>query len=330
MSRPSNTVGELLPFQQLIKDINDVPPGLSIATMTITGEFDTKFNVENIGKYVDLNLNEIVTVKYGDGPNEIRTLLKKPKQGKRKKKSKRNFNNQCTMKIRVGKDKKGKPKHVSLKIFVNGSFQIAGCCSIANISDSLLIVGKNLRVRKATMIGMNPKSFTLRPFATNPDSISLYKLKSAKIGMINSSFRIEYKVNRENLHSIMNNRGIENRYEPMNHACVNIKYNHEGRKPISIFVFESGAVIITGARTGNHVAKAYEFIQQIFNTHRHEIIKHDLKSYLDDPMIVDLINDTPLEAFAGENGSLLNLGMSWAPLKLKLSSEPASSDSTSA
>ena len=47
-------------------------------------------------------------------------------------------------------------------------------------------------------------------------------------------------------------------YDPIRHACVNIKLSHP-TKTITIFVFESGSIIILG-KTCRQVRDAYNFI----------------------------------------------------------------------
>ena len=51
---------------------------------------------------------------------------------------------------------------------------------------------------------------------------------------------------------------IDCTYDPIRHACVNIKLNHP-TKTITIFVFESGSIIILG-KTCRQVRDAYNFI----------------------------------------------------------------------
>jgi len=54
----------------------------------------------------------------------------------------------------------------------------------------------------------------------------------------------------------------ECKYDPNNHASVDIKYVINDEKSISIFVFESGAINITGANDCTQVVDAYNFIRR--------------------------------------------------------------------
>ena len=46
-------------------------------------------------------------------------------------------------------------------------------------------------------------------------------------------------------------------------------------KEISIFIFQKGNIIITGARTKSHIISAYKYINNILITHYEDINKKD-------------------------------------------------------
>jgi TATA-box binding protein (TBP) (component of TFIID and TFIIIB) len=73
----------------------------------------------------------------------------------------------------------------------------------------------------------------------------------------------------------MSNKGIECRYDKVNHSCVNVKYDHPEKK-ISIFVFEKGSIVITGAKNGDHIKSAYNFINKFLYFNYKLIVKKDL------------------------------------------------------
>jgi TATA-box binding protein (TBP) (component of TFIID and TFIIIB) len=102
--------------------------------------------------------------------------------------------------------------------------------------------------------------------------------------MINSNFYVNYKINIENLYPLITKKGVKARFEPLSHRCVNIKFVPEGAnerdKPISIFVFESGSIIITGARNGNNIKSAYEFITGVLDENSLTVKRKDIKLYM--------------------------------------------------
>ena len=52
------------------------------------------------------------------------------------------------------------------------------------------------------------------------------------------------------------------------------------KKKISIFVFQSGAIIITGANNVNHIMSAYEYITEKLKKNYNKIVKKKLDTLL--------------------------------------------------
>ena len=63
----------------------------------------------------------------------------------------------------------------------------------------------------------------------------------------------------ENIDKDIPQKYMDSTYDPIRHACVNIKLNHPTMKTITIFVFESGSIIIL-ARSCRQIRDAYNFI----------------------------------------------------------------------
>lgn len=239
-----------------ILDLDLLPADLNISTMTIICKFYTKFDTENIGMYVELDPNKIVSVSYGDKSNSDtnRSLIKTKK--KRKKNNSKAFYNQTTVCVMSSIDN----KILNAKIFKNGSIQMTGCKSIPGCIDVLNIICKEFSKIKAIIDPDSLAKIILKPFVSNIAAMSLDKINDLKICMINSGFNIGFCIDREELYKVLSEENIECKCDLDNHACVNIKYNYKDRKKVSIFVFASGAVIITGANNCNHILEAYEFI----------------------------------------------------------------------
>lgn len=123
------------------------------------------------------------------------------------------------------------------------------------------------------------------------ESIKILPLQTV---LINSDFNINFKIKRNILHSILKDKyHIVSRYEPGIYPGVNNKYYWnemnlhtatEGRcmcqkkcdgkgngqwdgdcKKITIAAFQSGSVIITGAKTMRHIEDAYRFINKVIH-----------------------------------------------------------------
>merc|ERR1712146_623427 len=88
-------------------DISNLPYGVSISTMCASGKLGTKLFNDNIANYLELDSDNIITVKQSD--DKIRTLrkrikkkAKKKKNSTKKKKNKeKSFYKQVTVEIRV-------------------------------------------------------------------------------------------------------------------------------------------------------------------------------------------------------------------------------------
>ena len=172
--------------------------------------------------------------------------------------------------------------YINIKVFRNGSLQMTGCKDMDdfyNVTNTLIKVLKRGRKYK------NENKSTHINFVSSPEKMGIFDVK---IRMINSNFRIGYKIDRKKLAKLLkkNHRQntkdkdigyVEFKYEPTSgHSCVNIKYRYDEESKPSIFVFQTGAIIITGAKHLLHVIMAYHFIQKL------------LKKYYDEIRIVEL------------------------------------------
>lgn len=274
-------------FKSHIESISKLPEDLKISTITITCNFDSEFDIINIGKYIDLSMDGIVYVKYGNDDNNFRSIIEqKIKKKKKKKKVKKVFYNQATVKINT---KSEKPTNV--KLFKNGSIQMTGCKNVINAIRVLTILCKELNKVKGVLDKKNMNKIICKKFVTKPENITMSTINKFQIGMINSNFNIGFKIDRDELYNVILNQDIECTYEPCVHACVNIKYKHTDDKKVSIFVFESGAIIITGAKNQDHITGAYEFITKKLYENYNTIIKHDLSDLLKSVRMKEIMND---------------------------------------
>lgn len=244
--------------------------GISISTMTINCTLWTKVDIDTFARNVILRLDEIVSVKFGNptDPSTNRTIVVIKSK---KKPSKTNFYNQVTIHMRPTNN----PKHsyMNIKVFKNGSLQITGCKNMEdfqNVTSTLTEILKRGRTDNDIHI----------KFIRHPDRISITNIK---IRMINSNFELDYKIDRKNLVRLLaKNHGkytkdtdigyVKFKYRPSGrHSCVNIKYYCDDGKKTSIFVFQTGAVIITGAKNLHHIIKAYHYISKILVRYYREI-----------------------------------------------------------
>lgn len=234
-------------------DIEYKPEDVIISTMTITCKLNSEFNVINIGKYVDLNRNGIVEAICGR--DIIRTLICKKNTSQKNKKDKKQFYNQVTLKVNTKKD-----KIINIKLFINGSIQMTGCKSL---DGSIEALDKLLNILKKEKAIIDIKTFKLedKPFVSNISKLTIDNIYDFKVAMINSNFSIGFNVDRYKLFNCMTKDKIDATYDPIIHAGVIVRHN-TGDKIISVFVFESGSIVITGARSCKQIYEAYNFINK--------------------------------------------------------------------
>ena len=111
------------------------------------------------------------------------------------------------------------------------------------------------------------------------ENISDLKLVKINIDFINSNFGVNYLINKVNLYQLLTEQNILCRLTAK-HSCLNIKHKISSDIYISIFVFQTGSIIITGAKTAENIRDAYIFIVKFLNKHKSKIIKRDISKIL--------------------------------------------------
>jgi|TARA_B110000467_G_scaffold156591_1_gene170254 TATA-box binding protein (TBP) (component of TFIID and TFIIIB) len=136
----------------------------------------------------------------------------------------------------------------SVKVFPNGSIQVAGCC---DLFDCKRIITQLVHIFK-TFLGLKIE----------------VPLDSFRVVMINSNFSLNYNIN---LHLVSNwfeeyDDIFKVSFEPDRYSAVKIKFKpSEDMKEITCSIFSTGKIIITGAETLKEIAFAYNTINQHIN-----------------------------------------------------------------
>ena len=274
--------------------LKDIPTDLRISTITMTCTFDTEFNVENIARYIDLNIDDIRSVKYGNSTDPLynrslivkKTRKKKTKKKYQRAKKKDYFFNNVAMYV-----KPKNTKQVNIKIFRNGSIQMTGCNSYENCIEAIQLLCSKMKEIKGVLNMKTLDKIEPVPYVTCPENLEISKVDNIKIRMINSNYNVNFNINRERFYINLLKQNINCSFEPVVHACVNIKYYYKKVDEISIFVFESGCIIITGAKCKDHIKKAYEFITKKLYENYHDIIIHNIDKILKRKDIKQLIKE---------------------------------------
>ncbi len=236
---------------------------LRVSTITAILKLSSLLDLEKIYYEVPISKTYIPFIEYG-ADNEPRGYSKKLFTKKRKNKKKKIFYNQAT--IHVIHDK----KIMNVKLFNNGKIQITG-------------------LKKPTQ-GIDLIN-TLLDYFKDIDMIDNgLHIVTHELVLINSDFSMGYEINRMRLHREIINSGMYSSFEPCIYPGVNIKYyvntgncngicqcskmcdgkgkaNGDGDcKKVTIAVFKSGKIIITGAQNYKQLETSHQFIKSFINS----------------------------------------------------------------
>ena len=136
----------------------------------------------------------------------------------------------------------------SVKVFPNGSIQVAGCC---DLFDCKRIITQLIHIFKV-FLNLEIK----------------VPVDSFRVVMINSNFSLNYNINLMKVADWFESYSdiFKVSFEPDRYSAVKIKFKpaHE-MKEITCSIFSTGKIIITGAETLKEIAFAYNIINQHIN-----------------------------------------------------------------
>jgi ArsR family metal-binding transcriptional regulator len=192
------------------------------------------------------------------------------------------FFNQGTIVIRRARcESEAGFKEVNIKLFGNGSVQMTGINSEEFARSTL-----ELLISECAKLSETP--FTKPPI-----------VNKMNIQMINSDFSLGVPLQSEVIHQILRDRyGLFSIFEKTLYQGVDTKYYYNtdvGTEPgicacstlcsgqgngigpgqckrITISIFQTGNIIITGARHMDQINEAFEFINRVFDAHEAEIV----------------------------------------------------------
>ena len=145
------------------------------------------------------------------------------------------FYNQVTICTRDALSKK------SVKVFPNGSIQVAGCSDLYDC-DRILA---QLVIIFRTTLGLD--DLTVAP---------------PKVAMINTNFSLNSSVNLNRLISKLKlSSQFRVTFDPDRYSAVKVKFSpRPGQKQVTASIFRTGKIIVTGAQTLDEISGAYEVL----------------------------------------------------------------------
>lgn len=224
-------------------------------------------NVSTITLICNLNVERIDMQAFCESFNEPNIEMKRCKPNKsfeltKRGKIKKSFFNQVTLNYRDISKK-------SIKIFSNGKLQLTGLTSCVECNRVAEFV-TNLLCKYL-----------------NDKTISVIKMY---IGMINSNFSVMKNLDLVSLSGVLNaHKNILSIYNPESYPAINMKYTDVSRElSVSIFIFGTGNIVITGGKRLSDMRTAYNFIHNVINNNHARVVKespHLPKPIRKEPMI---------------------------------------------
>jgi len=197
--------------------------------------------------------------------------------------SDKTFFNQSTIVLRKAINPEATDfKEVNIKLFGNGGIQMTGIPAEDFAQETLIWLIEELKKVQPTVFKEKPE------------------LQKFKVQLINSDYQVAYPINRNALHTILSQKyKLFSTFESTIYQGVNTKYYYNEKserkngicwcekacsgqgdgkelgncKRITIAIFQTGSVIITGARNHAQLDEAYDFINDILKKHSTETLK---------------------------------------------------------
>jgi TATA-box binding protein (TBP) (component of TFIID and TFIIIB) len=254
-----------------------------ISTMTVTGSVNTNVNLKKFFDLMDVsNYDNIKYVEYGATKNEQDFKGERSEKNKKNKVKKR-FDNQMTLHM-YDTDYK-----YNVKLFKNGNVQMTG---VKDADRGRMIIDELIKTIK--IINKIDDDHEVLDDVDNKISNINYNTR-----LINCDFRVSYKINRGNLHKLLNTKyNLTCSYEPCIYQGVKVafymnNYSNDGIcrcpkkclgkgpnticKKITVAVFQSGCVTITGSTTINQLEYVYEYMKTVLEQNIKEVYQQTYK-----------------------------------------------------
>jgi TATA-box binding protein (TBP) (component of TFIID and TFIIIB) len=257
------------------------PTKYKISTITATGHINTIVNLPYLFHYVEVVPPDADGIQYAElGKDNCKGAQRKTKN--KRKPTVKKFDNQATLLIFLDN------AYANCKVFKNGCIQITGLKRIENgpkYIEYIVDTIKNIYKEQNGIV----------------TDITDICVANYKVRLINTDFNVGFEIRRDNLfnHMVKAYPGIYTVFEPCIYSGVKINYYHnltdasakgickcstpckgkgsgngEGDcNKITIAVFRSGSVLVTGGSEYKQIDDAYNFICDILCSSKKEIFK---------------------------------------------------------
>lgn len=223
---------------------NDIPSWLKLTTITMTSSFNAQIDIDCIKQYFEKN-------------ETIKIRPKKSKYSFIFHKSPTDFFNQVSIYTDDYKSRK------SVKLFPNGSIHVSGCGDMMDCE------------RILAQINCVVSSILKKKVIANDFSVH----------MINSNFSLNKFVNLHTIFKEFGERGHDTTFNPDRYSAVKIKMmvatsaSGTNSRRVTVSIFSSGKIIVTGGKALSDIIFAYKTIIEIIYKQSHGIIVGDVQQH---------------------------------------------------
>jgi TATA-box binding protein (TBP) (component of TFIID and TFIIIB) len=263
------------------------PTPYRISTITATGCIGTNINLDLLYDVLAIESevnSKLIYIEYGKKKSEriFKGESKKLTISCRKSKPIKRFDNQVTVVYHMDNGNK-----LNIKTFRNGNIQMTGIKEIDNghtAVDLIIDIVKKLYVQGLV------------------NDINSLINSNFRIRLINTDYKIGFPIKREFLHKLLKlEYGLVCNYEPVIYPGVKVHYFYnkihasndgicrcqhncgerkggDGNglgdcKKITIAIFQSGCIIITGSQTKDQIEECYKYTNEVLYNNREQIEK---------------------------------------------------------
>lgn len=229
----NNSFSYLLTLDDIRKDLSDLydkPSWVKVTTITMVSNFAQNIDIKKL-KWAFEKMGSYKMRRTGSTEGGFEWTVKPT-----------TFYNQITLTYQDTYSTK------SVKLFPNGSVQVAGCCDLFDCRRIIAQVTHILRTFLDLKIDLPIDSF--------------------RVVMINSNFSLNYDINLKKVCEWFAAYGdvFKVSFEPDKYSAVKIKFKpSEDMKMVTTSIFSTGKIIITGATTLKEIAFAYNIINSHIN-----------------------------------------------------------------
>jgi len=275
-----------------------------VSTITCNADIGNDINLdlnilfENIE--IENDIKKFIWIQFlKENIEHIRGINPKKKRKSKQTNKKSRFDNQITVIYKYDEN-----YYPNIKIFKNGNIQLTG---IRDISHPELIINDIIINIKNIFQNGNKKIFITNYNDINPDHRLIYS--NFKVRMINSDFKIfndvnqieKFNIKRKELHNLLISGKYNNKssFQPNVYQGVKVEYfwntsnkNNDGIckctkncfgkstgsgdgncKKVTIAIFESGSILITGGVSFEQIDDVYKYICKIIKENQKNIKK---------------------------------------------------------